>query len=154
MGSIIQRKNPSGVIVYRAQIKITREGYPPYSESKTFSKKSLASAWLKKREAEIETNPDILFGKTKKRELSPTLREAVERYNAESVGQFGRTKPSSLNFLASFEIGDIRLDRLARADISAFAISRRNGMPERDLAPVKASTVEHDLQYLRSFPIA
>lgn len=150
MGTITKRTNPSGEVVYRAQIRITREGYPNFSESRTFSKRSLATAWIKKREAEIETNPDILFNKKNKKTLAPTLREAVERYNEESIGKFGRSKPSTLRFLASFPIGDIRLDRIKRSDISEFAMLRRRGVPECGLPPVKGATVENDLQYLRS----
>lgn len=148
MGSILKRTNPSGDTVYRAQIRITRAGYPNYSESKTFSKRALAAAWLKKREAELEANPDLLFEKGRKRELMPTLFEVVERYIAESVGKFGSTKPSTLRFLASFPIGSIRLDRFRKSDFSDFALSRRQGV--RGIAPVASSTVNNDLQCLRS----
>lgn len=53
MGTISQRKNKDGVTRYRAEIRITKEGMPKFSESKTFSKKSLADAWIKKREAKL-----------------------------------------------------------------------------------------------------
>ena len=42
MGTIVKRTNPNGKVVYRAQIKINRAGYPKFSESKTFSRKALA----------------------------------------------------------------------------------------------------------------
>ena len=61
MATITKRTNPSGDVVYRAQVRVKREGYPPYSESRTFSKKSLATEWAKRREFEIESNPDLLF---------------------------------------------------------------------------------------------
>lgn len=76
MGTIVKRINPSGEVVYRAQIKISRQGYPKFSESKTFSKKSLAKAWLKKREAEIEANPDIMWSEKKTAAL-PHLARSV-----------------------------------------------------------------------------
>lgn len=148
MGSIIKRSNPSGETVYRAQIRIARAGYPNFSESKTFSKRALALAWLKKREAELETNPDLLLEKGRKRELMPTVAEAVERYIAEANGTFGRNKPSSMRFMARFPIGQIRLDRLRKTDYSEFALSRRQGT--RGIAPVSPSTINNDLQYLRS----
>lgn len=150
MGTIQKRQNPSGETVYRAIIRINRAGYPNFSESRTFSKRSFASAWIKKREAEIELNPDILLDKKSKKQIIPTLREAVERYINESEGQFGRTKPSTMRFLASFEIGGIRLNRLKRADYTEFALLRRRGSPERNLSAVKGSTVDNDLQYIRS----
>ncbi|UOP05900.1 tyrosine-type recombinase/integrase [Alysiella crassa] len=150
MGSIIKRKNPSGEIVYRAQIRIQKIGYPNFSESRTFSKRILAVAWLKRREAEIEANPDILLDGKRKSEVFPTLREAIQRYNQEHEGQFGRTKSSTLEFMANFPIGDIRLNRLRRSDIAEFAILRRNGQPEKGILAVKGATVEHDLHHLRA----
>jgi len=42
MATVIKRKNPSGAVVYRAQVRVRKEGYPDFSESRTFSKKVLA----------------------------------------------------------------------------------------------------------------
>ena len=65
MGTITKRTNPSGAISYRAQVRIKKEGYPSFSESRTFSKRSLAAEWIKKREAEIELNPSLCSTCTK-----------------------------------------------------------------------------------------
>ena len=54
MGTITTRKTKAGKIRYRAEIRKNITGYPPFSESKTFSKQSAAEAWLRKRETEIE----------------------------------------------------------------------------------------------------
>jgi hypothetical protein len=58
-GTIATRKTKDGQTRYRAQIKINRAGIK-FTESRTFSKRSLASEWLEQRTAEIERNPDIL----------------------------------------------------------------------------------------------
>ena len=62
MGTITQRKLVNGSIRYRAEIRINRKDLPIYKESKTFGSKKVAAIWLAKREAEIEENPEILFG--------------------------------------------------------------------------------------------
>ena len=82
MGSIVKRINPSGKTVYRAQIRIDRAAYPKYTESRTFSERRLAAAWLKKREAELEANPELLYYGGKKQTI-PTLAQAIERYFSE-----------------------------------------------------------------------
>lgn len=150
MGTIVRRVNPSGDVVYRAQIKIARSGYPNFSESKTFSKKSLATAWLKKREAEIEQNPEILFG-DKKKQLCPTLREASARYLAEVPElEYSKNKQSVIRLLGERMLGNIRIDRLRRSDFAEYALMRQRGLPEMGLKPVKPSTINGDLQYLRT----
>ena len=147
MGTITKRTNPSGEVVYRAQIRIKKADIPAFSESKTFTKKALATEWLKRREAEIEANPDILFGEKKK--SIPTLKEAVERYLAEAE-KTGYSKRLGLLFLSSFPIGSRRLDRLRRADYAEHIMLRRRGRPEEAIKPIGASTALQELQYIRT----
>ncbi len=61
MGTITKRTTSKGEIRYRALIQI-RTQEVNFNESKTFSKKTLAEAWIKKRESEIEANPEIISG--------------------------------------------------------------------------------------------
>lgn len=150
MATITKRTNPSGETVYRAQIRIKKAGYPNFTESKTFSKRALAVAWTKKREAEIEQNPDILFGE-KKKQLCPTLREASERYLSEMTDtDYSRNKQSVIKLLGERMLGKIRLDRLRRSDFAEYAMMRQRGVPEMGLKPVQPSTINGDLQYLRT----
>ena len=146
MGSITKRTNPSGEIVYRAQIRINKIGYPPFSESRTFSKKSLATEWLKRREAEIERQPEILYGNAIKH-VCPTLREATERYLAEHEST-GRSKTFALRFLKQFPIGEIYLDCLKRTHFTEHVMMRRRGTEH--IPPIAASTALQELQYIRT----
>ena len=59
MGIIAQRSLSDGTLRYRAEVRINRKDFPVYKESKTFSTKRMAEKWLKKREVEIEANPNI-----------------------------------------------------------------------------------------------
>ena len=147
MATVVKRVNPSGAVVYRALIRIKKTGYPDFSQSRTFSKKSLAVEWAKKREAEIEQNPEILFGERK--QLLPTLEVATKRYLAD-VDAMGRSKKLGLLFLSSFEIGKKRIDRLTRADYAAHVAQRRAGLPAEGVAPIAASTALQELQYMRT----
>ncbi|ULJ66621.1 tyrosine-type recombinase/integrase [Wielerella bovis] len=150
MATITKRKNPSGKTVYRVQIRINKHDYPTFTQSRTFSTHALAVAWAKKREAEIEANPDILLGIEKRHTIYPTLSEAIERYLLETQTAFGRSKKMGLSFLRDFPIGQVRLDRLRRSDFTTHAQLRRNGQPEKEIMPVAPSTALQDLQYIRS----
>lgn len=147
MGTVTKRVNPSGAVVYRAVIRIRRAGYPDFSESRTFSKKAMATEWLRRREAEIELNPEILFGA--KKVLYPTLKEAVGRYLDESA-EMGRSKRFGLLFLSSFPLGSIRIDRLRRSDYAEHIMLRRRGVPSDGIDPIAASTALQELQYVRT----
>lgn len=149
MGTITKRTNPSGDVVYRAQVRIKKEGYPPLSESRTFSKKALATEWIKRREAELELHPELLFNR-KKKGLCPTLGEAIKRYADEVSTEYNKSKFRTLSYILSFEIAGQRLDRLRREDFTAFAFTRQRGRPEIGAEPVQPSTINSDLQYIRS----
>jgi len=149
MGTITKRTNPSGKIVYRAQIRIKRAGYPDFSESRTFSKRTLAAEWLRRQEAEIELNPELLY-KEKKNILCPTLREAAKRYAEEVRTEYSESKFKTLNFVMNFDIANKHIDRLRREDFTAYAFMRQRGANEIGLMPVKPATINADLQYLRS----
>ncbi|BCU64872.1 hypothetical protein F941_01513 [Acinetobacter bouvetii DSM 14964 = CIP 107468] len=63
MGTISKRTLSDGTLRYRAKTRISRKEYPVYKESKTFSTNKLAEKWLKKRELEIEVNPNVYIQK-------------------------------------------------------------------------------------------
>ena len=146
MGSITKRKNKSGVVRYRGVIRINREGYPAYTESKTFSRKSLAENWIKKREAEIEANPDILLNRAAK---TMRLRDVINKYINEMSGHFGRTHTMSLALIARTPLASKQLNELRREDYTAFADSRLNGRYE-GLGAISPATLNGDMMTLRS----
>lgn len=149
MGTLTKRTNPSGSIVYRAQVRIKKEGCPAFSESRTFSKKALAVEWMKRREAELELHPELLFNR-KKKKLCPILAEAIKRYSDEVRTEYNQSKFRTLSYILSFEIANRRLDCLRREDFTAFAFTRQCGLPEIGAMPVQPSTINSDLQYIRS----
>ena len=78
MGTIVQRSLSDGTLRYRAEIRINRKDFPTYKESKTFNTKRIAEKWVKKREVEIENNPDFLNGN--QHEKSIKLSDAIDLY--------------------------------------------------------------------------
>lgn len=144
MGTITKRVTTKGEVRYRALIQV-RTQEVNFSESKTFSKKSLAESWIKKREAEIEENPDILHGIEK--QASITLCEAIDRYISD-VHEIGTTKLYKLKYFKECDFTKKRLDKLTTEDFSVFTIKRRSGLPGEE--PISKSTAEQDLYYLKS----
>lgn len=49
MGSIRTKKLKDGTARYYAEIRINKQGFPPYRESANFSNKKTAQAWIAKR---------------------------------------------------------------------------------------------------------
>ncbi|STY99862.1 Uncharacterised protein [Moraxella lacunata] len=117
MGTITERKTKDGKTRYRVAIRINKDGVK-YSESRTFSKKNLAESWLKKREAEIELNPDSLH-------TTPTddMRFAdIAQLYLDNVGnEFGRSHKMSILFIAKQPIGAKYVSKLKKADFANFA---------------------------------
>lgn len=148
MSSITKRITSKGETRYRALVQVRRNSIN-YNESRTFSKKALAEAWVKKRETELEANPELLL-QTKEKRNKPTLTlaAALEKYLNE-VTDFGRSKRMGIRFLTHWPIGKVPLQDLKRQDYTEHTILRRNGYPEIGAAPIASSTALQDLQYLK-----
>ncbi|WP_243698440.1 hypothetical protein [Paracoccus alkanivorans] len=138
MGTIIKRRRKGGSTAWLAQISITRQGKSVWRENKTFERRSVASAWIEKREKELakpEALHELSGQKGKKR--NPTLADAIDKYIEESkrqigrladwqIGrladwQIGRTKAQVLRAIKTFDIGDKSCSEITSADIVGFA---------------------------------
>ena len=146
MGTITKRVTTKGEVRYRALIQVRKQDID-FSESKTFSKKTFAEAWLKKREAEIEVNPDILLGKVKAKSIR--LLEAIDKY-IEDVNGIGTSKLYKLQHLKTYNFAQKRLSELTREDYVQYTMTRRRGDPDKGINAISKATAEQDLQYLRS----
>lgn len=147
MGTISERVLRTGVTKYRAQVRVKRKDLPNFTESKTFSKRSLAEAWVKKREYELEINPELLNAVEKPKEI--TLNEALTKYLFE-VKNFERSKRMGIRFLTDWPIAKIKLSQLSRKDFAEHTQLRLNGVPDRNIDPICSSTALQELQYLKS----
>jgi len=143
MGTITTRKTKAGKIRYRAEIRKNITGYPPFSESKTFSKQSAAEAWLRKRETEIDENPDIMKG----RKSVMLLGEAIDRFLSESGELYARTVRLTLKTLKNMPIAALDITKMSRSDFADFATARRAGCAGYE--PVSGATVLQDLRMMR-----
>ncbi|WP_111848681.1 tyrosine-type recombinase/integrase [Acinetobacter baumannii] len=143
MGSVTKRTTSKGEIRYRALIQIRKQDVD-YSESKTFSKKSLAEAWLKKRELELELNPEIITGEEV---IELTFLDALISYE-EYIGEMTSSKKYKLKQFKEYEIIRKKLSKLKSEDFSSYALKRRNGDFSNGVSPAKA-TVEQELYYFR-----
>ncbi len=147
MGSISERVLSTGVTKYRAQVRVKRKNLPNFTESRTFSKRSLAEAWIKKREYELELNPDLLNAVEKPKEI--TLKEALLKY-LDEVKNFERTKRNGIKYLTNWPIAKLKLGDLTRKDFAEHTQLRLNGVPDLKIDPISPSTALQELQFLKS----
>ncbi|MCP3972385.1 MAG: site-specific integrase [Rhodobacteraceae bacterium] len=118
MAQIIERKRKDGSTAYVAQINIRQNGKWAHRESRTFDKRSSASAWYKKRMKEIRALGDDL---TPIKSKDRTLNAAIDRYITESVKEIGRTKAQVLRTLKEFDIARMPCGSIRSHDIVQFA---------------------------------
>ena len=138
MGTITERQTKDGRTRYRAAIRINKDG-TKYSESRTFSKRNLAEAWLKKREAEIEINPESLH-------TTPTddmrFADVAELYLEQIGNNFGRSHRLSILFVSKQPFGAKYLGKLKKIDFANYAEDR--------LKSVKPQTLAGDIVSIRA----
>jgi integrase len=115
MGTITSRKRKDGTVGYTAQIRMMREGKAAHTESKTFDRKGIAQAWLKKRETELAA-PDALDCPD-----DPPLSLVIERYIAESKRELGRTKLQVLGAIKADALAELHCSEIDSPAILAFA---------------------------------
>lgn len=147
MGSIRTKKSKDGTSRYYAEIRINKQGFPPYRESANFSTKKTAQAWIAKREAELKDNPKLLFG-AKFISNDLTVSEAIDRYIDELGMAFGRSKMHALRLLQKFPIAKLPLTVISPLDITDHANLRKTGVPKLALNPISPATLGSEFTYL------
>lgn len=145
MATITQHTTKNGTIRHRAIIRINTAELK-HTESKTFSKRSLAEAWAKKREAEIELNPASI---NKPAATNLRFKDAIIRYLGEMSDNFGRSHKMGIDLIGRFAIGDQYIDKLTHDDFARFAQDRLDGKPP-SAKPVSPSTLAGDMVMIRS----
>ena len=82
MGTIVERPRKDGSSAFLAQISIMRDGKIIFRQSKSFDRRPAATAWIKKREADLAKPGGLTQARTGK--TSATLADAIDRYTSES----------------------------------------------------------------------
>lgn len=125
MGTVTKRQTKDGTTRYRAQVRVQRQGYPEFKQSKTFSKKSLAEEWIKRTGAEIELHPEKMLNPEVQLKHK-TFREFIFQY-LDEADSFARTKTGALQHIASLDISEKNIYSLTRQDFSEYTIIYRTG---------------------------
>lgn len=123
MGTIIERQRKDGTTAYMAQIIIIRDRKKVHQEAKTFDRRPAATAWLKKREADLAKPGGLEAARSAKR--SATLANAIDKYILESTRQMGRTKAQVLASIKTFDIAEMPCAEIGSQQITAFATELR-----------------------------
>lgn len=123
MGTIVERKRKDGTAAYMAQIMVMRDRKIVYRENRTFDRRPAATAWLKKREAEIAKPEGLAAAKAAKR--TATLANAIDKYVLESTKKIGRTKGQVLASIKTFDLSSLPCPDITSQDITAFATELR-----------------------------
>jgi integrase len=123
MGTITQRKRADGTSVYTAQIRLKKDGIVVHSEAQSFTKKALASEWMRRREVDLQAK------RARGEPFSSTLTvsELIKDYqkSSQNVTQWGITKSSDIKRLQSCGLAEMRADKITALDIIQFIGERR-----------------------------
>lgn len=138
MGTIVERPRKDGSVGYMAQISVMRDRKIVHRESKTFDRRPAATAWIRKREAELAKPGGLDAARRDIR--SPTLADAIDRYTRESSKAVGRTKTQVLATIKTHDIADRPCADIRSPDLVDFAREMR--------AKVKPQTVANYMSHL------
>jgi integrase len=143
MGTVRPRKRKDGTIGYTAQIRLTKNGNLLHTEALTFDREKAASAWLKKRETELDELAKAgALGAPPVDD--PTLAEVIDRYTAEIVKTMGHTKTQCLRTIREeYDIASLKCSQIGSGEISTLA----QELAKRGIEP---STVGNYLSHLSS----
>ena len=136
MASISRLKRKKGT-VYRAQIRIHRDGRLAHSEAATFSTRAAARRWADAREDQLKAPGGLRRHQARR----STLRDLITRYVEENGASFGRSKRMHLESLLGHAISHSPLSDLTSEAFLEHVRDRRE-----HVAP---STAGQDLTYIR-----
>lgn len=123
MGTISARKRADKTTAYTAQIRLKENGVIVHTESQTFSRKALAQAWMKRREADLqEQRANGTFNQP-----LVTVGEMLDSYvkQAEGITEWGRSKKADIARLRASGLADKDARQLCAADLIEYAKGRR-----------------------------
>ncbi|WP_127111644.1 tyrosine-type recombinase/integrase [Shimia sediminis] len=120
MGTIVERNTKSG-IKHRAQVIKKKDGKVVYRNSATFSRKTAATAWIKRIEAAYDKGT-----LTSDRERT-TVGELIDRVVEKHHKDMGKTKTQVLKTIKHFEVADFEVASLRPSDLVEFATQVAEG---------------------------
>ncbi len=123
MATILPRKRKDGSTGYMARIRIHEGGKLVHAETKTFSSKSAAKEWAKRREVELENPGALAAARQGEVSLASLVRWYIDTF--ESVSKWQRSKQSALEFLERHEIGKVNALELSTEILVDHARARR-----------------------------
>lgn len=106
----------------------------------------MAESWVKKREVEIQDNPDILLGKEQLTDL--TLSDTIDKYLDEVGSEYGRTKRYSLLLIKKLPIARNITTKIKPADISEHVALHQNCDVKLDLKPIAITILHRELLHI------
>ncbi|WP_311220755.1 MULTISPECIES: hypothetical protein [unclassified Acidovorax] len=141
MGTISQRRKRDGSLSYTAQIRILRDGAVMHSEAQTYSRRALASQWMRRREVELEQA--MASGRPLVKGVS--VDELIGDYVSASEGAqpWGRSKTADIAKLRTTTLAKPDAMRLTVQDVVDHVDKRR----KTDGAG--PATILNDLVWLR-----
>lgn len=97
MGSITKRKRKDGSVAWVAQIAIRRDGKTVLRDHRAFERRSIAAAWIEKREEDL-AKPGALDAVSEdgQERKDVTLGDAIDKYVEDSAKSMGRTRAQML----------------------------------------------------------
>lgn len=141
MGTITARKRADGSTAYTAQIRLKDKNVIVHTEAQTFTRKALAQAWLKRREAQLQEARALGTLQAAK----VTVGELLDSYvaQAEGITEWGRSKTADIRRLRDAGIAQKDARQLTAADLIEHCKRRRL---EDGAGP---ATVLNDVVWLR-----
>jgi len=140
MATIERRKTKHGRTRYRVKIRINRNGKNVHSESRSFSKLSVAKSWARSREEQLERPGEL----ERVKHDGVSIRSLIQRYLDETVAikPPGRSKGAALKALLKEDVAEHNALTLTQRQLLEHLSARRR-------AGAGASTVQNDIAWLR-----
>ena len=141
MGTISARKRADGTTAFTAQIRLKENGVIVHTEAQTFTKKTLATTWLKRREAELQGQRAMGVLHQPKHTVGDLLDAYVQQ--SHGITDWGRSKKSDIARLRAAGIAEKDARLLTASDLIDYCKRRRI---EDGAGP---ATVLNDVVWLR-----
>ncbi len=123
MGTILVRPRKNGTKSYQAQLVIKRDGKILHREQQTFDRRQAASAWLERKETELNRPGGLQAALGD----DPPLSDVIERYVSESLKGIGRTKAQVLRAIKSYTIANKICSEIGSDDLVDLARHLNDG---------------------------